>query len=138
MTSQPQLSLPQHGSCQCGAVTYVLNAQPLGLWTCHCTECQRQTGSAFGMSMPVPSDGLRFTGVEPARWYRRAESGRRVEALFCARCGSRIAHRHEGRDGVTTLKPGTLLDTSGLAPLRHHFRDTAQPWIDALLPQDAS
>jgi hypothetical protein len=112
----------------------MLDAAPPGLWTCHCAECQRQTGSAFGMAMPMPSAGPHFTGAEPARWYRQAESGRRVEALVCARCGSRIAHRHAGRDDITALKPGTLADTSWLAPLAHCFRDTAQPWLDALLP----
>ena len=35
--------------------------EPIRLSACHCKECQRQSGSAFGMSMPVKKDSL--TGV---------------------------------------------------------------------------
>ena len=41
------------GGCQCGAVRYRIHGEPLGLAVCHCTECQRQSGSAFGMSLAV-------------------------------------------------------------------------------------
>src|SRR5437899_11866971 len=44
---------PYTGGCQCGSVRYVLTTEPIRLAACHCKECQRQSGSAFGMSMPV-------------------------------------------------------------------------------------
>jgi len=39
------------GGCQCGAVRYAVAAEPLRLYVCHCRECQKQSGSAFGMSL---------------------------------------------------------------------------------------
>ena len=47
---------PYTGGCQCGAVRYVLTAEPIRIGACHCKECQRQSGSAFGMFMPVKKD----------------------------------------------------------------------------------
>jgi Glutathione-dependent formaldehyde-activating enzyme len=47
---------PYTGGCQCGSVRYVL-AEPIRLAACHCKECQRKSGSAFGMSMPVKKEG---------------------------------------------------------------------------------
>ncbi len=49
---------PYTGGCQCGSARYVLTAEPIRVAACHCTGCQRQSGSAFGMSMPVTKDSL--------------------------------------------------------------------------------
>lgn len=45
---------PYTGRCVCGGIRYQLNAEPLTLYACHCAYCQAQSGSAFGLSMPVP------------------------------------------------------------------------------------
>ena len=49
----PRPSLPMTGGCQCGAIRYEITSFPLLLYTCNCTDCQRQTGSAFALNMPV-------------------------------------------------------------------------------------
>ena len=46
----PEAGSVQTGGCQCGAVRYEVTGPPIKLYVCHCTECQRQSGSAFGMS----------------------------------------------------------------------------------------
>lgn len=44
-----------NGSCQCGAVTFTTpTPQPVELWHCHCTDCRKQSGSAFGTSAFFP------------------------------------------------------------------------------------
>jgi hypothetical protein len=125
--------LPQTGGCQCGAIRYELKAAPLGVWACHCTQCRKQTGSAFGLSMAVPIDALVFTGETPAVWTRTADSGNIVDCLFCPHCGSRIAHRRHNHEGRITLKPGTLDDPAWFVPTRHFFTDTALDWVAPLL-----
>jgi hypothetical protein len=65
---------PYTGGCQCGRVRYELTAEPIRIVACHCTECQRQSGSAFGMSMLVSADSLTVTG-ETKRFTRIADSG---------------------------------------------------------------
>ena len=51
---------PLMGGCPCGANRYVIEAYPLLLYVCHCTDCQRQSGSAFAMNMPVPAKAFRI------------------------------------------------------------------------------
>ena len=51
------------GGCQCGRVRYTLTQDPVRLYACHCTECQRQSGSAFSMTMLVNEDGIDVTGT---------------------------------------------------------------------------
>ena len=41
------------GGCQCGAVRYAIGGAPLALYVCHCRECQKQSASAFGISLEV-------------------------------------------------------------------------------------
>ncbi len=50
------------GSCLCGAVTYGCDAEPVATAVCHCTECQKQTGSSFSVLVAVPRDALEVKG----------------------------------------------------------------------------
>lgn len=97
---------PYTGGCQCGSVGYVLTTEPLRLAACHCTECQRQSGSAFGMSMPVKKDSLTVTG-STKQFTRTADSGGEVTGVFCAECGVRIYHALKSAPDVLSIKPGT-------------------------------
>ena len=62
-----EVSLPLVGGCQCGSVRYSVSKAPLVLYACHCTNCQKQTGSAFVLAMAIHEDSLSFTAGEPAR-----------------------------------------------------------------------
>jgi len=125
---------PQEGGCQCGAVRYRVTGEPLALAACHCTLCQRQSGSAFGLSLAVRRDDFALLSGELATFTVTCDSGRRKECLFCPACGTRIVHRVEGRE-VVSVKAGTLDDTSGLSPTLHIWVRSRQPWV--LLPEDA-
>ena len=81
------MTAPYTGGCQCGSVRYVVTAEPIRLVACHCKECQRQSGSAFSMSMPVKKDSLTVTG--PTKQFTRAaDSGNEVTGVFCPDCDS--------------------------------------------------
>ena len=60
-------SLPMTGGCPCGAIRYEITSFPLLLYTCNCTDCQRQTGSAFALNMPVRFSDFRILQAEPTR-----------------------------------------------------------------------
>lgn len=96
------------GGCQCGAIRYESAGDPVALYVCHCRECQRQSASAFGMSLEVLRDGLRVTRGRPEFWSRAADSGRRIACAFCAQCGSRLWHQREGEPATVTVKAGSL------------------------------
>ena len=70
------------GGCPCGAVRYELIGVPERLYACHCKECQRQSESAFGMTLLVKENGLKVSG-EPKKFERISDGGNRVTAYFC-------------------------------------------------------
>ena len=115
------------GGCQCGTVRYRLEGEPLGLAVCHCTECQRQSGSAFGMSLAVPKDSFRLLSGELKTFTVLCDSGRTKHCAFCPSCGTRIYHRVF--EGALSIKPGTLDDTSWLSPAAHYWTMRKQPWV---------
>ena len=105
------------GSCQCGEVHYQIKGEPLVLYRCHCTECQKQSGSGFGMSMWVRNDDFKILRGSLKHFHRIADSGGKMECFFCSNCGVRIYHKtlNKKRDYIV-LKPGTLHDTQALQP----------------------
>ena len=56
-----EVTLPITGGCQCGAIRYEVIGEPRQVVVCHCTDCQRQSGSAFGMTMVVDEVDFRVT-----------------------------------------------------------------------------
>ena len=66
----------REGGCQCGAIRYRLLRAPVALYACHCRDCQKQSASAFGLSMWVERDAIEFTGAEPRIYRTRGGSGR--------------------------------------------------------------
>jgi hypothetical protein len=129
------MKLPLTGGCQCGALRYEVRAEPLAVYVCHCTECQRQSGSAFGMSAMVPRPALIYTKGVPRRLTRKADSGRSIESDMCESCGVRPVNLPAANDKVAIVKPGTLDDTSWLHPVGHIWTKSAQAWVS--IPADS-
>lgn len=129
------MKLPLTGQCQCGAVRYEIRAEPLSLQACHCTDCQKQSSSAFGMSMIVPREAVVVVAGEPKTWVKPHPSGRLSDCVFCGTCGSRLWHNPHVNTKITILKAGTLDDTSWLDPVGHIWIKSKQPWVQ--IPQGA-
>jgi hypothetical protein len=117
------------GGCQCGKIRYEIQGEPLTLYLCHCKECQKQSSSAFGMSLTVPRDAVVLVQGEPKAWTRGADSGREVTCLFCDRCGTRLFHKRTYSKETINVKAGTLDDTSWLRPVGNIWTRSAQPWV---------
>ena len=117
------------GGCQCGAVRYEVVGEPRQVIVCHCRECQRQSGSAFGMTMVVDEAALRIVQGEPKLFTRKTDSGREILCGFRPQCGTRIYHKPQYRPGTISVKPGTLDDTSWLKPGTHLWTVRKQGWV---------
>lgn len=129
------MQLPLRGACQCRAVRYEISQEPLTIYACHCTDCQRQSGSAFSLSMIVPREAVTIVAGQPKEWIRRTESGRLVSCLLCGDCGSRLYHNPKTNEAITIVKSGTLDESRGLDPVGHIWTRSAQSWFP--IPTDS-
>ncbi len=58
------MKLPQTGGCICGAVRYEITEAPTSVYTCHCTDCQQASVSAFLVGIAVPGAAFSLSGKE--------------------------------------------------------------------------
>ena len=123
----------REGGCGCGAVRYRIEGEPIVLAVCHCTECQKQSGSAFGMSLIVKTESFSISG-ETKVFRRIAESGNPIDCYFCPTCGVRVYHDPKKLSGTYNVKPGTLDERDWLAPAVQVWTKSKQPWVT--LPSD--
>ncbi len=127
------MTFHQTGGCQCGAVCFEITAPPNLAYTCHCTDCQRLTGSAFSMGLVVAAEAFHPSGGETRPFERTTESGRISTHWVCARCGTWICGGPKpgiAEPGTLVIvRAGTLDDTSWLRPVAHFWTRSAQPWL---------
>jgi hypothetical protein len=127
------MKLPQTGGCRCGRLRYEIAQTPRLIYTCHCTDCQRFTSSAFSIGMVVDAQAFHLTGVEPRGVVHTADSGRNLTRWVCPECGSWICNGAEpglpNPNAYRAVRAGTLDDTSWLCPATHFWTRNKQPWI---------
>lgn len=121
------------GGCQCGAIRFEVSADPVVAYCCHCTDCQQQSSSAFGMSVWFPASAFKLTKGELVEWRVTADSGTEKLCTFCGTCGSRISHAFSDGADMLSVKGGALDDISRLTPAGHIWVRSAQPWMKALI-----
>jgi hypothetical protein len=135
MSDAPAIVNRQFGGCQCGQVRYSAPEEPLALYVCHCTECRKQSSSAFGLSFAVPRSDLVLLRGETSFWSRPTASGHRLECAFCANCGSRLWHQSSGSPATLNIKGGSLDTAVDLGPAIHIW--TSSKLQGVVIPPDA-
>ena len=118
-------SLPLAGGCQCGAVRYTISRAPIVFYLCHCSECQKQSSSAFGESLRVETAGFGIAG-ETRVFERPTARGGLMQCRFCPACGTRLTHERPDRTDRLNVKAGTLDATAWLMPAGHIWTASKQ------------
>ena len=101
---------------------------------CHCTFCQRFTGSAYSSVAYFRTEQVRMQGEPTTYRHRSDETGRVVTLQFCGRCGTAVSHVAEARPGWLGIEIGSLDDKTGLRIERHVWTRSRQPWT--AIPDD--
>lgn len=116
------------GGCLCGRVRYSASAEPIFVGVCHCTDCQKFSGSAFGAVIAVPRAAVTVSGTLKT-FTKNGDSGQPISRQFCPECGSGILDEAALMPGVAMLNIGTLDDASWVKPAAQIYCDSAQPWV---------
>ncbi len=123
----PSPERPLQGGCLCGSVRYEITAPFLSAGYCHCTRCQRRTGTGSSVNGRVPQSGFRLlAGAERLKVYSPPEGGARK--LFCSECGSAVFSGDPLADEQVAVRLGTLDGDPGIRPQYRMFVDFAAPW----------
>lgn len=118
--------LPLTGGCLCGAVRFEV-AEPLArAGYCHCTRCQRRTGSAASVQGRVPSGGFRL--VSGGELLGRFEPDGGFHKVFCTGCGSALWSEAPDDPSIRSVRLGAFDDDPGVRPTFRQFTAYAAPW----------
>ena len=121
-----------HGSCHCEKLAFEAEIDPEKVGVCHCTDCQKLTGSAFSTFVPVPKAAFRLLRGEPKIYVKTAESGNRRAQAFCAECGTRIYASAVDDPQVFNVRLGTVAERAVLKPMVQVWCRSALPWVREL------
>jgi hypothetical protein len=119
-------SLPLTGGCPCGAVRFEV-AEPLtDAVYCHCTRCQRRTGTAAAISGMVRPGTFRLTAGEGE--VRSWDPGDGLAKAFCGACGGALFAAHPKSGDVLAVRFGALDGEPGVRPSARQFTAYAASW----------
>jgi hypothetical protein len=124
--------MPLTGGCLCGAVRYEITEPLRSASYCHCTRCQRRTGTAASANGSVAPGALHVTaGAELVASWDPGDGG--SLKCFCTRCGGAV-WSHNPSTGAYGIRLGTLDGDPGIRPQYHQFVAYAAPWEP--IPED--
>ena len=129
--TEPEDSSLATGRCLCGAVTLRFPiANALGAGHCHCTDCQRATGSGKATIVFLPEDAVERNG-EVAGFSVRGTDGSLVTRSFCPTCGSQLLSQVAEQPGLLFVKAGCLDDSAWIKPVASYWTASARNWSPA-------
>ena len=115
------------GGCVCGAVRYEVNEPFVSSNYCHCTRCQRRTGTGSSANARTAEGSLRIVQGEDlvASW---DPGGGGFVKSFCSNCGSALFSRNAQTGGEIGVRLGTVDGDPGIRPQKRQFTDYAASW----------
>jgi hypothetical protein len=116
-------------ACGCGRFTAATQGDPYVVSLCNCTECQRRSGSPFGVGAYFKREQVTLDG-EHRSWTRQGSSGADLTNLFCATCGTNLAWTTALHPGAIAVAVGCFADPDFPAPARSVWEATRHRWFE--------
>jgi hypothetical protein len=115
------------GGCLCGGVRFELSESPQSAGYCHCTRCQRRTGTSSSVQARIDGRALRIlSGEELLKAWRHPEGGH--EKLFCGRCAGHLFSRNPDDHAQMSVRMGAFDEDPGVRPSWRAYVAYAAPW----------
>lgn len=104
------------GRCDCGAISFEVEAIRDTVTICHCSQCRRTSGHLWAATHAA-YDKVIFTNDQGLQWYNSSDFAKRG---FCKNCGSSLFYRTNNEDGIG-IAAGCLDLPTGMQTGKHIF-----------------
>ena len=124
------------GSCLCKRFAYQFDkSSVVSAHHCHCSDCQKMTGSGKATIIMVPREALSTQG-EMKTYTVTGTDGSHVSRGFCPECGSQVLSHVEEMPTLIFVKAGSLDESSWVEINSSFWSESAQHWspVDASVP----
>lgn len=120
--------MPRTASCACGALSITLTSPPRYVSLCNCLQCQRRTGSAFGLSSFFSAESASISG-DHRTYIRSGQHGRTVEQHFCPSCGTTVFWYGSMAPGMVAVAVGCFAEPTFPAPTLAAWCESKHTWL---------
>jgi len=117
---------PLTGGCLCGGVRFEVDEPPVSAGYCHCTRCQRRTGTAASVQARIVPGSLRIVSGEELVRAFEPEDGFPKE--FCSACGSALWSRNPDNPDALSVRMGVFDKDPGVRPSYRQYVAYAAQW----------
>jgi hypothetical protein len=124
--------MPVTGQCHCGQIANEALVDPERVTICHCTDCQRLTGTAYRVTVPAPTASFRVLRGTVTTYVKTGSSGRQRVHGFCPQCGSPIWSAAAQDPPTYGLRVGTLDQRADLPPKKRIWCRSALAWSESV------
>ncbi len=122
------------GGCLCGKVRFRTTQAPMRTFACHCTFCQRVTGSSYFAESIFPNDAVTFNDGALSSYAHLSDvSKKKVFVHFCPHCGTTVSLTFERWPEVRGISRGCYDDPNAVDVSSHIWTRSAQ--TGTALPQ---
>ncbi len=119
------------GGCLCGQVEYQVSGPFEAFHICHCSQCQRSTGSAHASNIFTTEDKIIWLkGEDLVKRYDPDEPGV-ISKAFCTHCGSLVPYI-SAKSGKLIIPAGSLCEDPGIRPQDNIFWNDRAVWYDSV------
>ena len=116
--------------CSCGQLAITVAGEPRIVVLCNCTECQRRTGSAFGVGAYFAHDAVTHIEGRHKKYRRSSDSGRSAESHFCPECGTTVYWQLELFPNEYGIAVGCFTEPSFPQPKIAVWSATKHDWVE--------
>jgi hypothetical protein len=120
------VNAPLTGACLCGGVRFEVTAPLVSASYCHCTRCQRRTGTAASAQGRIARGSMRIVAGDELVRYFEPPTG--FPKAFCSACGSALWSRSPEDPDVISVRLGVFDEDPGIRPSYRQFVAYAAPW----------
>jgi len=123
------------GQCLCGSVQYTVANAPVKMAQCHCSDCQKSTGTGHASNSFFKKTDITIKG-ELSSYVSDTDSGDKLTRYFCPNCGSRLCGESSAVEGIMSIAAGSFDDNSWYKPMAivYSKRKPAWDFMDESLP----
>ena len=116
-------------TCACGQLRIAVDDEPDRILACNCRECQRRTGSVFGVSAYFVRSALARIEGELMTFARSAGEALRFETSFGRVCGSSVFWTSSALPDHVAIAVGCFADPGFPPPTEVAWTTEQHPWV---------
>jgi hypothetical protein len=118
----------RHATCACRQLNVSCTGDPTTVSLCHCLECQRRTGSTFGIAAFFFRENVKSTG-QTKTFTRSSDSGHLVTFHFCPNCGTSVFWEPHRKPDMIAVAVGAFAEPSFPPPTKSVYSECQHQWI---------